>query len=287
VKSLSTRRRHPLAAFVVLLLALGFAGTLFAAFVSPTSANADSGTSATQAIENGKALYITSCSSCHGLNAEGSSYGPSLVGTGAAAVDFQVSTGRMPAQQPGAQIQKKAVLYTQTQIDEMAAYIQSLGGGPAIPASNLYQPQDNLVQLGGVLFRTNCSQCHNFAGEGGALTNGAFAPALTQTNPRAIYEAMLTGPQNMPNFPNTVLSAADKQAIISYIVSTRNEPNYGGAGLGRLGPTSEGLFIWTFGLIALLLFAVWIAAHTTKASAERVAKAKAAAEKTGEKKGGK
>jgi ubiquinol-cytochrome c reductase cytochrome c subunit len=281
VKSLSTRRRHPLAAFVVLVLALGFAGILFAAFVSPTSANADSGTTATQAIENGKALYLTSCYSCHGVNGEGSSYGPSLVGTGAAAVDFQVSTGRMPAQQPGAQIQKKAVLYTQAQIDEMAAYIQSLGGGPAIPTGNLYQPQDNLVQLGGVLFRTNCSQCHNFAGEGGVLTDGKFAPGLTQTDPKAIYEAMLTGPQSMPNFPDTVISPQAKQAIISYIVSTRNEPNYGGAGLGRIGPTSEGLFIWTIGLIALLLFAVWIAAHTTKASAERVAKAAAA------KKGGK
>jgi ubiquinol-cytochrome c reductase cytochrome c subunit len=275
VKSLSTRRRHPLAAFVVLVLALGFAGTLFAAFVSPTSADADSGTTATQTIENGKALYITSCSSCHGEMAEGSSYGPSLVGTGAAAVDFQVSTGRMPAQQPGAQIQKHPVEFTQAQIDEMAAYIASLGGGPAEPAANLYQPQDNLVQLGGVLFRTNCSQCHNFAGEGGVLTDGKFAPELTQTDPKAIYEAMLTGPQNMPNFPDTVISPAEKQAIISYIVSTRNEPNYGGAGLGRIGPTSEGLFIWTIGLIALLLVAVWIAAHTTKASAERVAKAAA------------
>lgn len=280
MKSLSTRRRHPLAAFVVLVLALAFAGTLFAAFVSPASADADSGTTSAQAIANGKALYETSCSSCHGQNGEGSSYGPSLVGTGSAAVDFQVSTGRMPAQQPGAQIQKKAVLYTQAQIDEMAAYIQSLGGGPQIPTSNMYAVDDSAVQLGGVLFRTNCSQCHNFAGEGGALTDGKFAPALTQTDPRAIYEAMLTGPQNMPQFPDTVVPPAEKQAIISYIVSTRNEPNYGGAGLGRIGPTSEGLFIWTFGLIALLLIAVWIAAHTTKASAERIAQAAA-------KKGGK
>jgi ubiquinol-cytochrome c reductase cytochrome c subunit len=278
VKSLSTRRRHPLAAFVVLALALAFAGTLFAAFLSPTSASADSGTSSSQAIENGKALYITSCDSCHGINGEGSSYGPSLVGSGAAAVDFQVSTGRMPAQQPGAQIQKKAVLYTQEQVDELAAYVATLGGGPAIPDSSQYQVDDNLVQLGGVLFRTTCSACHNITGQGGVLTDGKYAPALTQTDPKAIYEAMLTGPQNMPNFPDTVITPLEKQAIVSYIVTIRNETNYGGTGLGRLGPTSEGLFIWTFGLIALLLFAVWIAAHTTKASAERIAQAKAAAE---------
>jgi ubiquinol-cytochrome c reductase cytochrome c subunit len=281
VKSLSTRRRHPLAAFVVLVLALAFVGTIFAAFLSPSSASADSGTTSAQAIENGKALYITSCSSCHGINGEGSSYGPSLVGTGAAAVDFQVSTGRMPAQQPGAQIQKKEVLYTQAQVDEMAQYVDSLGGGPAIPAASEYQTNDSLVQLGGVLFRTTCSQCHNITGQGGVLTDGKFAPALTQTNPKAIIEAMLTGPQNMPNFPDTVISPLEKQAIVSYIDTIRNEPNYGGTGLGRLGPTAEGLFIWSIGLIALLLFAVWIAAHTTKASAEQIVRAAQKKEKGG------
>ena len=33
MKSLSTRRRHPLAALVVLVLALAFVGTIFAAFL--------------------------------------------------------------------------------------------------------------------------------------------------------------------------------------------------------------------------------------------------------------
>ncbi|MGH3415678.1 MAG: cytochrome bc1 complex diheme cytochrome c subunit [Actinocrinis sp.] len=275
MKSLSTRRRHPLAAFVVLALGLAFAGALFAAFVSP-SANADTSESAAQQLANGKALYITSCSSCHGTEAEGTSLGPSLVGVGSASVDFQVSTGRMPAKQLGVQVQAKQNIYNDQQIQDMAAYVQSLGGGPQIPAAQQYASDANAVALGGVLFRQNCSQCHNFAGEGGALTDGKFAPALTQTVPRSIYEAMLTGPQNMPVFNDKVMPPAEKQAIISFLVNSRNEPNYGGAGLGRLGPVSEGLFIWTVGLIALLLCAVWIAAHTTKASAERAAKAAAA-----------
>jgi ubiquinol-cytochrome c reductase cytochrome c subunit len=275
VKSLSTRRRHPLAAFVVLALGLAFAGAVFAAFVSP-AASADTSETAAQQLANGKALYISSCSSCHGTDAEGTSLGPSLVGVGSASVDFQVSTGRMPAKQLGAQVQAKQNIFSEQQIEDMAAYIQSLGGGPVIPTSNLYSVNESAVALGGVLFRTDCSACHNFAGQGGALTDGKFAPALNQTEPRAIYEAMLSGPQNMPVFNDKVLPPSAKQAIISYLMSSRNEPNYGGAGLGRLGPVSEGLFIWTVGLIALLLFAVWIAAHTTKASAEKAAKAAAA-----------
>jgi ubiquinol-cytochrome c reductase cytochrome c subunit len=275
VKSLSTRRRHPLAAFVVLALGLAFAGALFAAFVSP-AASADTGETPAQQLANGKALYITSCSSCHGPNLEGTSLGPPLVGVGSASVDFQVSTGRMPAKQLGAQVQAKQNIFSAQQIQDMAAYIQSLGGGPQIPAPSQYATDSNAVALGGVLFRETCTMCHNIGGEGGALTDGKFAPPITGTDPKAIYEAMLTGPQNMPVFNDKIIPPAEKQAIISYIVTLRTTPNYGGAGLGRLGPVSEGLFIWTVGLAVLLLSAVWIAARTTKASAQKVARAAAA-----------
>ena len=265
-----------MAAFAVLTLALAFAGALFAAVFSPSADADSSGTTLAQQIQAGKLLYISNCSSCHGMSVQGTDLGPSLVGAGSASVDFQMTTGRMPAQQFGAQIQAKPNPYTPEQIDDIAAYIQSLGGGPAIPAAGLYASDANSVALGGVLFRTNCTACHNFAGEGGALTDGKFAPSLQQTAPISIYEAMLTGPQDMPVFNDNVLSPTDKQAIISYIVANRNEANPGGAGLGRLGPVSEGLFLWTVVLAILLLCAVWIAAHTTKASAERVALAAAA-----------
>ena len=277
MKSLSRRRRHPLAAFVVLALALAFAGTVFAAVVSP-NANADTGVSAAQQLADGKALYVSTCSSCHGTDAEGTNLGPSIVGTGAAAVDFQMETGRMPAAQLGAQVQaKNKNIFSTSQIDAIAAYIESLGGGPNIPPASDYATDESQIALGGVLFRTDCTECHNFAGEGGALTDGKYAPPLTGTPPQQIYEAMLTGPQNMPQFTDSVLSPAQKQAIISYLVSLRGSPNYGGAGLGRLGPTSEGLFLWTVVLALLLLCAVWIAARTTKASPDRVARARAAA----------
>jgi ubiquinol-cytochrome c reductase cytochrome c subunit len=96
VNSLSSRRRHPFAAFVVLLLALGVTGVAYGAIAPGGKAEASAAASPTS-IEAGKRLFITNCSSCHGLTGEGTSDGPSLIGVGAAAVDFQVGTGRMPA----------------------------------------------------------------------------------------------------------------------------------------------------------------------------------------------
>ena len=266
MKKLSVRRRHPLAAVVVLLLALAATGGLYAAFAPADKAQADE-TAQSLTIEEGKKLYAVGCASCHGTGAQGTTDGPSLVGVGAAAVDFQVGTGRMPAQQPGAQVPRKKVIYTQAEIDQLAAYISSLGAGPAVPTKNEYSPDGADIAKGGELFRTNCAQCHNFTGKGGALTHGKFAPSLEGVDPKHIYEAMQTGPQNMPSFPDTTLSEQNKKDIIAYLdaVNGDDTESPGGLELGGLGPVSEGLFAWIFGLGALIAVAVWVAARTAKA----------------------
>ena len=265
MKKLSARRRHPLAALVVLLFALATTGGLYAAFAPAGSAQADSSSQSLQ-IEQGKKLFAVGCSSCHGLSGEGTKDGPTLVGVGSAAVDFQVGTGRMPAQQPGAQIPAKKVIYTQQEITELAAYVASLGAGPSTPTSDQYAAGD--VAKGGELFRTNCAQCHNFAGSGGALSEGKYAPSLNGVSAKHLYEAMLTGPQSMPSFPDSTLSQQNKQDIIAYVNHTTDpakNPSFGGLTLGALGPVTEGLFGWIFALGALIGIAIWIAARTPKA----------------------
>jgi ubiquinol-cytochrome c reductase cytochrome c subunit len=266
VKKLSARRRHPLAALVVLLLALACTGGLYAVFAPADKAKADE-TAQSLAIDEGKKLFAVGCASCHGTGGQGSSDGPSLVGVGAAAVDFQVGTGRMPAQQPGAQVPRKKVIYTQAEIDQLAAYISSLGAGPSIPTEAQYGPDGADIAKGGELFRDNCTQCHNFTGKGGALTHGKFAPDLEGVDPKHIYEAMQTGPQNMPSFPDTTLSEQNKKDIIAYLNAVNGDDTVspGGLELGGLGPVSEGLFAWIFGLGALIAVAVWVAARTAKA----------------------
>jgi ubiquinol-cytochrome c reductase cytochrome c subunit len=264
-------RRAKFARTLVVGAALVMVGLAYAVLVPDGAAGADGPQS--QQIEEGKKLFAVGCSICHGQHAEGGTdgeghiTGPSLIGVGAAAVDFQVSTGRMPAAQTGAQVPQKPPVYTPEEIAALAAYVASLAPGPAIPAEEYYDvsnaTQEEVVR-GGELFRTNCTACHNFAGRGGALPNGRYAPSLMGTSPKNMYQAMLTGPQQMPVFSDGVLLPEDKRAIIAYLVSLQDAQDPGGFGLGRLGPVSEGLWGWLLGIGALIGVAVWIGAKVPR-----------------------
>ena len=251
-------RKHPAVLATVIGVALGTMGAAYAAIDSGTKPKAVVA-SQTQ-VEEGKALYLEGCSSCHGLAAQGSEVGPSLIGVGAAAVDFQVSSGRMPMAAPGIQAPAKKVQYNENEIAAMAAYIASLGPGPAVPTAEMLDTTGADLALGGELFRTNCSQCHSVSGRGGALSEGGIAPSLLESSPKVIYEAMVSGPANMPVFSDATLPVEDKQAILAYIEELQANKNPGGNGLGRLGPVTEGLFVWIAGLGVLLGVAVWIGA---------------------------
>ncbi|MFC4786583.1 cytochrome bc1 complex diheme cytochrome c subunit [Nocardioides sp. MAHUQ-72] len=277
---LSRHRRGPLAGLVVLLLGLLMTGTLYAAF-SP--AQADQAESDADQAAKGRELFLVGCAFCHGQNGEGvrtqngNQIGPSLVGVGAAAVDFQVGTGRMPMAQPGAQAPRKKVVYTDEEIAQLAAYVASLGPGPSIPTKDDYSieglsdaEREEAIVRGGQIFLTNCTACHNFEGSGGAMPRGGYAPKIRGVEPKYIYEAMLTGPQAMDNFSNGNLSPEEKRDVIAYLGSLEEAPGYGGFGLGGLGPVSEGLFAWLVGLGSLVGFAVWIAAHTTRSNKKKV-----------------
>jgi len=260
VSWINARRRRPVAGYAALLLGLVFIGLLYGALTRTGGGAQAAPTSPSQDIATGKNIFQATCSSCHGLDAQGTSQGPSLIGAGAAAVYFQMSTGRMPAKEVGAENGRGPVQYSQQQIYEIADYIASLGGGPPIPDAQQVSTTGADTALGTQLFMANCAQCHGFAGDGGALTYGKFAPALTQATPTQIYEAMLTGPEAMPVFANGAVSPQAKRDIIAYVVKTRTEPNPGGLSLGRVGPVTEGLVIFLGGMGVLVLIAMWITA---------------------------
>jgi len=219
--------------------------------------------STTPLVSEGKAIFLRGCSSCHGLNAEGGGIAPSLIGVGSAAVDFQVGTGRMPMADMSQQAMRKKPIYNAAETAALAAYVASLAPGPSsVVDSSLNFERDGNAAEGGQLFRTNCAMCHNFAGQGGALTQGKYAPTLMGVQPKYIYEAMITGPQSMPKFTNATISASEKLSIIKWLQAANHEQNQGGASLGRTGPVTEGLLAWTLGIGLLIGIAVWL---TTKA----------------------
>ncbi len=264
MNSLAARRRHPAAIAVLLMLGLFLTGAVYAV-VAPKEADATTRALPAASIEEGRQLFLANCASCHGQNAEGRATGngdkiagPALAGVGAAAVDFQVGTGRMPLSGPMVQAPQKEVQFSQPQIDAMAAYIASLAPGPATPSEEAVDPSKGDPAAGGELFRVNCAMCHNFAGAGGALTRGKYAPAIGDVSGRHIYQAMVTGPQSMPVFNDANLTPESKRDVIAFLNTIDEQEQPGGMALGSLGPVTEGLFAWVFALGILVGCAVWL-----------------------------
>ncbi|MGO8960587.1 MAG: c-type cytochrome [Streptosporangiaceae bacterium] len=263
---ITARRRQPAAGYAIVAFVLLMIGTAYAVVTNGTAAASPAGAAPSAQIVEGEHIFAVTCASCHGMFAEGKAgVAPSLIGVGAAAVDFQVSTGRMPAEVQTAENERKPPKLDPGQTKAVAAYIQSLGGGPPIPSAAQVSSSGANIGLGQQLFVADCAACHNFVGAGGALTYGKYAPALTASTPRQIYEAMLTGPEAMPVFNDLTITPQEKRDIIAYVTTVRSQPNPGGFSLGRIGPVTEGLVAFLGLLLFMVFAALWITAKHGKA----------------------
>lgn len=255
-------RRSPLAAAALIGIGLLISGGIYAGASAAVAASGEQQSVASAlTVEDGEKLFQANCATCHGMNLQGTENGPSLFGAGKLGVHFQVSTGRMPLQMQGPQAPQKPVQFTADQISALGDFVQSVAPGPDMPAAESIDGEGDVAR-GAELFRINCAMCHNVAAAGGALTEGKYAPALTHTTPENMYAAMVTGPQNMPVFNDLNLTPEDKRDIISSLLWMQQNDSAGGFSLGSLGPVSEGLFIWIFGIGALVAFTVWITAKS-------------------------
>lgn len=218
----------------------------------------------------GRDLYLKDCAWCHGRVARGTERGPDLVsGTnGPALVDFVLSTGRMPIDDPDEPIRRQDVSYTRAQIDAIVEFSRELGAsGPDVPQLDLASAE---LAAGNELYQENCAACHSTTGIGGALTQGRLegstgapsssfiAPSLLESTPVQIAEAVRVGPGTMPVFAAETFDADDLDAIVAYVMYLQDPRDAGGAGAGRIGPVAEGAIGWIVGLGLLLLAARWI-----------------------------
>lgn len=260
-KRRSHGRRSPWAAAALIGIGLLLTGGAYAGASAAMAAGNETAVKTALTAEDGKKLFQANCATCHGLDLQGTEQGPSLYGVGELAVEFQVATGRMPLEAQAPQAPQKPVQFTEDQILAMAAYVQETSPGPTFPSEETLDGEGNVAR-GAELFRINCAMCHNVAGAGGALTEGKYAPALHETSALHMYAAMVTGPQNMPVFSDMNLSLEDKRDIISSLLFQQTAVSVGGFTLGSLGPVSEGLFIWIFGIGTLIAITVWITAKS-------------------------
>lgn len=214
-------------------------------------------------VAEGRALYRTSCVSCHGTEGEGVSTGgdddrargPSLAQAGEAGAYYVLSTGRMPLNDPDEQPHRKDPAFDADDIDALVAYVASLGDGPELPEVDLAGAD---VAEGGALFRGNCQACHSASGSGGALSYGRAAPSLDEATPEEIAAAVRSGPGQMPVFGGTEISAEQLDDLVSYVDYLQDPQDPGGLPLGRVGPVPEGFVAWSVGVVLLLACVFWI-----------------------------
>ncbi|MBV8600508.1 MAG: c-type cytochrome [Candidatus Eremiobacteraeota bacterium] len=194
----------------------------------------------------GADLYAVNCVTCHGADLGGTANGPSLQGVGADALDFYLSTGRMPLEVPGTEPLPAPPLFGREQISALIAYVLAHGGD-----ANAQIPQvrasDDLAR-GRVLFEENCQACHGARGDGAVTGFGWIAPPLNPDDPTQVAEAVRIGPGIMPRFGPHEIDGGDLDALVAYVVSLRKPPDAGGFSVGSAGPVGEGLFAWIFGV---------------------------------------
>jgi ubiquinol-cytochrome c reductase cytochrome c subunit len=206
----------------------------------------------TQKVAEGRELFETSCSSCHGFEGKGEKgQAPSLVGAGEAAADFYLRTGRMPLDQVGEEPLRGEPSFDDAQIEALDNYVGSLGEGPAIPDVD---PSRGSVSEGMEQFTDSCAGCHGIGAKGGVAIGG-YAPPLGEATPTEVGEAIRVGPYIMPRFSEAQITPAQVDSIARYVQLTQEPEDAGGFGIGHIGPVPEGLVTWLAALAALLLVA--------------------------------
>jgi quinol---cytochrome-c reductase cytochrome c subunit len=250
---MSRRARRSLARLLVVtsVVLIAYGATLFAGATSQAPGATDQATVSPSAVAQGRALFVQACGTCHGFNARGvPEMGPSLIGVGAQAADFYLSTGRMPLNNPRDPPVRNPPMFNRGQINDLVAYVGSFGG-PPIPAVD---PGQGNVAHGFQEFALNCAGCHQIEAAGGIVTGG-IAPPLNQATAVQIVEALRTGPFLMPRFTTAELSRYDADSIARYVLQTRDPVDRGGWGIGHVGPIPEGMVAWLIALVALVIVA--------------------------------
>ncbi len=204
-------------------------------------------------VDRGAQLFGTNCAICHGEGGRGNvqdgpQAGPSLIGVGAASVDYMIRSGKMPMDYANAALEPGEPEFTGDDRRALVAYVYSLapGLGPAIPDIEGYQ--DAELTEGLAIFTRNCAACHGPTGAGIAVGQDDVSSALDEASPIEIAEAVRSGPGVMPRFLDDSLEQEELEAVTAWVLELREPANPGGLSFGRSGPVTEGIIAGVVGL---------------------------------------
>lgn len=212
-------------------------------------------------IQAGEVLFDQHCAACHGVGGVGAK-APELLNVGAAAVDFFLTTGRMPLASPNLEPTSHTPFFNSAQITEIVAYVNALDiehgtPGPGIPVITPACTNETAscptLSEGNQLFMMNCAQCHDASGSGGLLSHGYVVPSLRQATRTQVGEAIRVGPRPMPDFGPGQFTNQQVSAIADYVYYLGHTADPGGLGIAHFGPVPEGFVGVIFGLGVLLL----------------------------------
>jgi ubiquinol-cytochrome c reductase cytochrome c subunit len=208
-----------------------------------------------------QAVYLRDCATCHGSAGEGTPRAPQIATAGGALTDYELSTGRMPIDDPDEPVHRRDPRYAPDEIAKLVDYVSAFGGG-GVPIPDV-EVRGADVPRGGELYRLNCAACHSWSGTGGALL-GREAPPLEHSTPLQVGEAVRRGPGSMPSFGAESISDDDLNAVAAYVQEIQEPQDRGGNPLLHLGPFPEGAVAWVVGIGALLLFVNWVGEREPK-----------------------
>jgi ubiquinol-cytochrome c reductase cytochrome c subunit len=205
-------------------------------------------------VDRGAGLFGTHCALCHGesgrgLEQRGPQQGPSLIGVGAASVDFMIRTGRMPMSDAQHRLERGPQRFSDEDRRALVAFVESLapGEGPDIPDVGTWHEEGDLA-LGLELFTRNCAACHGPTAQGIAVGRRDVSSTLDVAEPIEIAQAVRSGPGVMPRFLEDTMDEEDLLAVTAWVMELRDREAPGGWSFGRSGPVAEGFLAVVVGL---------------------------------------
>lgn len=237
----------------VLLVAFGGGWLLAAGSSSSTTADGEVGRGELVGqVDAGRVadIYRRDCAVCHGADGQGSSSAPDLAGSGLALVEYMLSTGRMPIDDPDEQLSRSEPAYDRETIDALVAYLGELqdgavADGPEIPEIDLAAGD---VAAGGEIWRQECAACHAWSGVGGAMLRRSV-PGVREATPAEMAAAVRSGPLEMPRYGEVTITREELDNLAAFFEEELKEPDdTGGWSLGHVGPVTEGAIALALGL---------------------------------------